>query len=58
MSDQLLAFILALAILLFMVAWVPFLDLAQGLIRKYRDTTAAASPRQNFPPVGRTTPQR
>jgi hypothetical protein len=45
MSDQLLAFILALAILLFMVAWVPFLDFLQGVIRKYRDTTAVASPR-------------
>lgn len=45
MSDPLLAFTLSLAILLFMAAWVPFLDFLQRIIRKYRDTTAAASPR-------------
>ncbi len=45
MSDQLLALILTLAIFLFLVAWVPFLDLLQRVIRKYRETTVAAPTR-------------
>jgi hypothetical protein len=44
MSDQLLALILTVAIFLFLVGWIPFLDLLQRVIRKYRDTTVAASP--------------
>ena len=41
MSDQLLSLILSLAILFFLVAWVPFLDLLQRIIRRRRDMSAA-----------------
>ena len=42
MSDPMLAFLLALAVLLFLVGWVPFLDRLQRIFRDRRDTTAAA----------------
>jgi hypothetical protein len=42
MSDQMLAFLLALAILLFLVGWVPFLDLLQRVIRNHREAAEAA----------------
>jgi beta-lactamase regulating signal transducer with metallopeptidase domain len=34
--------LLALAILLFLVGWVPFLDLLQRAIRNHREAAAAA----------------
>jgi hypothetical protein len=43
MSDQMLAFLLALAVLLFLVGWVPFLDLLRRVIRDRRDAAATAS---------------
>jgi len=45
MSEQIIALLLTLSILLLMAAWVPFLDFLQHVIRRFRDGRIADSSR-------------
>jgi hypothetical protein len=44
MSDQFLALILTLGLLILVVAWVPFLDFLQHTVRGFRERSVAHSP--------------
>jgi hypothetical protein len=44
MSEEIIAWFLTLGILLFMVAWVPFLELLQSVVRGFRQRRIADSP--------------
>jgi hypothetical protein len=43
MSEEIIAWFLTLGILLFMVAWVPFLELLQSVVRGFRQRRIADS---------------
>jgi hypothetical protein len=43
MSDQFLALFLTLGLLILMVAWVPFLDFLQHIVRRFRERPVANS---------------
>jgi hypothetical protein len=49
MSDQFLALILTLGLLILMVAWVPFLDFLQHIVRRSRERSVAHSIDYNAP---------